>query len=650
MCGLTGLWFPSVGGADALQGAVERMTATIVHRGPDDSGVWLDGAQGVALGFRRLSIVDLSPQGHQPMRSVSGRYTMVFNGEVYNHPTLRRDLQVAGATFRGRSDTEVMLAAFERWGIANALRRFVGMFAVAVWDAETRTLTLARDRLGIKPLFYYSEPGYLAFGSELKTLVAGSRFERVVDRNALAAYLRHLYVPAPHTIWRGARKLLPGHLLTVRDPGVPMPQPEPYWQLDDVTRAGHLARFDGSDEEAITALDALLGEAVAMRMVADVPVGALLSGGVDSSAVVALMQASSSRPVKTYTIAFDDPAHDESAHAARVARHIGTDHTEMMVSGREALEVVPRLPEMFDEPHADPSQIPTYLVCALARREVTVALTGDGGDELFGGYNRYVYASRMLPRLRWLPRPARRLGAAGIGALAPEQWDKLYGVGASILPARLRHRFPGEKLHKTGRLLEVDGDEDRYRSLLSSWQSPTAIAPGTSEPQDGVGRAFQQGGPLELLDRMMLADQGMYLPDDLLAKVDRASMAVSLEARVPILDHRVAEFSWRLPGRMRIRDGEGKWILRQLLYRRVPRELVDRPKVGFSVPIEAWLRGPLREWAQQLLAPSGLARDGMLDPAPIARAWERCLAGRGGEGLKLWAVLMFQAWRERWQS
>lgn len=647
MCGLCGLWSPGMD-SDRLLAAAGRMSAQLTHRGPDDDGAWAEPDAGVALAFRRLSILDLSVHGHQPMRSRSGRYTMVFNGEIYNFVDLRRELEPLGATFRGRSDTEVLLAGFEYWGIEASIRRCVGMFAMAIWDAQTGSLSLVRDRLGIKPMFYYQEPGYLSFASELKALVAGPRFAREIDQDALAAYLRHLYVPAPHTIWRGARKLLPGHILTVADPAARSLPPVPYWSLQEVARHGLADPFSGSDGEAVDVLERLLTEAVGLRMVADVPVGALLSGGVDSSTVVALMQATSSGPVRTYSIAFDQAEHNEAAHAARVAAHLRTEHTEMMVTGREALDVVPGLPWMFDEPLADPSQIPTYLVCGLARREVTVALTGDGGDELLGGYNRYVQGARLFGRVGRLPRPVRRLASAAIHGISPATWDRVWG-GAEALVRRGPTRLAGEKLYKVGRLMSAPSAEAMYRSVVSAWDTPASLVPGAREPTDAIAAAFALRPAPSLVHQMMLADQLAYLPDDLLAKVDRASMAVSLEVRVPLLDHRVVELAWRLPERMKIRDGRGKWALRQVLYRHVPPNLVDRPKVGFSVPVEAWLRGPLRAWAEGLMASSGRASD-CLDLELVRGEWQNLQRGREPAGLRLWAALMFLAWHQRWSS
>jgi len=624
------------------------MIAPIRHRGPDDHGVWTDAAAGAALGFRRLAILDLSALGHQPMASAGGRFTLIFNGEVYNHADLRRELESAGHRFRGHSDTETMLAAYEQWGVEAATRRFVGMFAMAIWDHAERTLHLVRDRLGIKPLYVWQGDGQIAFASELKSLMALPEVERELDLDAVAAYLRFLYVPAPRSIFRGVHKLAPGHILSIRDPAKPLPPSVPYWSLAEVAREGLANPLSGSDEELIERADVLLTDAVRLRMLADVPVGALLSGGIDSSTVVALMQACTAQPVRTFTIGFPDQDYNEAAHAAAVARHLGTAHTELMLTGGELEAVVPRVPELFDEPLADPSQIPTYLVCQLARREVTVALSGDGGDEVFAGYNRYVKGTAALRAAAGLPQAAKRLVGGLIGrsdAASLNRWSK--GLGG-LLPARLRDPRLGEKAYKLRLLAQSDGAASMYRSLVSFWQTPVTLVPGASEPADAVTRAWAVLAGDADLDRMMLADQLAYLPDDLLAKVDRASMAVSLEARVPLLDHRVVEFAWRLPHRFKVRGQRGKWLLRQVLYRRVPKALMDRPKMGFSVPIDGWLRGPLREWAGDLLAGAGVRRSGALDPAGVSGAWEAFEKGRGPSGLDIWALLVFRAWEERW--
>jgi len=634
MCGFAGILTSDAQRRESLAGSVCRMIGPIAHRGPDDRGVWADPDAGIAFGFRRLAILDLSPQGHQPMWSPSRRFVAVFNGEVYNCDDLRHELEDRGFAFLGRSDTEVVLAAFELWGVPAAVERFVGMFAIAVWDVERRELSLVRDRLGKKPLYVYSEAGLVSFGSELKALVAGPSFDRTIDRAALASYFRYLYVPAPRSIFARAAKVPAGHILTISDPARPLPATRPYWSLADAARDG-LADPISSEAEAIDRLDAAVSDAVRARMVADVPVGALLSGGIDSSTVVAMMQASSRRAVSTYTIGFDSAEFDEAAQAARVAEYLGTDHTELRIDGAHAQTLIPRLPTIFDEPFADPSQLPTWFVSELARREVTVALCGDGGDELFGGYNRYVYGTRMLPAVERVPTAVRQWLAAGVDHVAV---DSLSGLGGRV----------GERVQKIGVLMTAGSVGAMYRSLLSAWQQPETIVRGVTVGPDENERVLNDDQPAALLDRMMLADQMTYLPDDLLAKVDRASMSVSLEVRAPLLDHRVVELSWRLPAALKLRGRVGKWALRQILYRRVPRALVDRPKMGFSVPIDAWLRGPLRKWAGDLIAPARLADDGLLDPAPIQQAWHDLQAGRRRTGAALWAVVMFQAWKEQW--
>ena len=648
MCGFAGILTTAGLRSDELADRVRRMIAPIVHRGPDDSGVCVDEQAGLAFGFRRLAIVDLSANGHQPMWSPSRRFVMVFNGQVYNFKELRRELEQYGYGFRGHSDTEVILAAFERWGIHEGVRRFVGMFAIAVWDAHRRELSLFRDRIGKKPLYVYSEPGLITFGSELKALLAGPSFDRSIDRAALASYFRYLYVPAPKSIFQRAIKLPPGHILTVSDPKLALPPPQPYWSLREVALTGLAKPFTGSDAEAIDELDALLADAVRCRLYADVPLGALLSGGIDSSAVVALMQEMTTQPVKTYTIGFAEEEFDEARHAARVARHLGTDHTELLLTGEGAHAVIPRLPEIFDEPLADPSQLPTFLVSQLARRHVTVALSGDGGDELFAGYNRYLYGTRVLSGVNRLPRGVRRLVAAGIGSVPQPTWDRLHRMTTALLPGVANQHLPGERMHKLGNLMRAASVGDMYRALLSAWQQPDSLLVDRGAIEDPNRRILDGGQPAHLLDRMMLADQLTYLPDDLLAKVDRASMAVSLEVRTPLLDHRVVEFSWRLAHSLKVRGSLGKWALRQVLYRRLPRHLVERPKMGFSVPIDRWLRGPLRKWAESLLSHDELGRNGLLEPAPIIGAWRELREGRRPAGSALWAVIMFQAWRARW--
>lgn len=652
MCGLAGLLSTAGFTRDELSDHAHRMIGPIAHRGPDDRGVWMDEQAGIAIGFRRLSILDLSPQGRQPMRSPSGRFRIAFNGEIYNFADLRRELESHGFILQGQSDTEVILAGFEQWGIRRAVQRFIGMFAIAVWDLQRRELTLVRDRLGKKPLYVYREPGLITFGSELKALFAGPSFDRAIDRTALASYLRYLCVPSPKTIFAHAIKLQPAHMMTVTDPDAPLPASREYWSLEQAARDGLAHPLTGSEDEAIDQLDQLLGEAVRCRLRSDVPLGALLSGGIDSSTVVALMQEASARPVKTYTIGFVEQAFDEGRHAARVAEHLGTDHSELRLVPEDVQALVPRLAGIFDEPFADPSQLPTLLVSQLARQQVTVALCGDGGDELFGGYNRYVYGAQILARVNRIPRVVRQPVGAGLGSVSAPAWDRLHHLTAARVSG-VPHEHFGERVHKLGHLLNAGSMGDMYRSLLSAWQHPESLLAGQWLADDRPGgdvteRILDGAEPAHVLDRMMLADQLMYLPDDLLAKVDRASMAMSLEVRAPLLDHRVVELSWRLPRPLKVRGAVGKWILRQVLYRRLPKHVVERPKMGFSVPIDQWLRGPLRGWAESLLFCDERRGSEWLDRTAVARTWKDLHVGRPRAGTAVWAAVMLQAWRARW--
>ncbi len=648
MCGITGFWS---GGAFAgsLGDTVLAMAAAASHRGPDDQGQWSDADAGVALGHRRLSIIDLSPEGHQPMASPGGRYQIVFNGEIYNFAQIRRevDAERPGLRFRGHSDTEVMLAAIEAWGLEPAVRRFVGMFAFALWDRAERTLHLVRDRLGIKPLFYGWAGGTFLFGSELKMLRAHPDFRAEVDRGALALLLRHNCIPAPYSIFRGIHKLMPGTILTVRTPRPgTAPETVAYWSAAEVGRRGLADPLRVGDAEATDALEALLRDAVGLRMVADVPLGAFLSGGIDSATVVSLMQAQSPRPVRTFSIGSEGDPGDEAPAARAIARHLGTDHTELYVTAQDALDVVPRLPTMYDEPFADSSQIPTFLVSRLARGSVTVSLSGDGGDELFGGYNRHVWVGKLARRTGWVPRGVRRAAAAGLAAVPPAGWDRAFQAAAPVLPHALRHRTPGYKLHKLAGILDAESAEAMYAGLVSHWKEPGKVVRGGSEPATALTRPDPRVAGMDATRRMMYLDLVTYPPDDILTKVDRASMAVSLEARVPLLDHRVVEFAWRVPPHMRMRGGESKWLLRQVLYRHVPRSMMERPKSGFGIPLGGWLRGPLREWAEALLDEGRLQREGFIDPAPVRRMWAEHLRGAASWEYHLWDVLMFQAWLE----
>ncbi len=607
-------------------------------------GAWADA--GVALAHRRLSILDLSAAGNQPMSSASGRFVVVFNGEIYNHLELRRML--GDLPWRGHSDTETLLACIEAWGIAPTLSRFTGMFAFAVWDSARRELTLARDRLGEKPLYYGWQGGSFLFGSELKALTAHPAWRGEVDRNALALFMRYGYVPLPHSIWRGVRKLLPGSCLTLsaEAPVGVLPALTFYWRARDAASAG--LRTDIDDQGAVEQLDGKLRRAVAGQMVADVPLGAFLSGGVDSSTVVALMQAQSNRPVRTFSIGFAESDYNEAVHARAVAAHLGTEHTELYVSAADALAVVPHLATMFDEPFGDSSQIPTHLVAAMARRHVTVSLSGDGGDELFGGYNRYVWGRAIWRKIGAMPRPVRGVASRGISAVSPQAWDRL----GRRLPSRLRQPALGDRLHKLAGVMDATDTDDLYRRLVSQHREPASLVIGGSEPsiwadQEAAAFAGHVRGR-DFTERMMFHDLVGYLADDILTKVDRAAMACSLETRVPMLDHRLVEFAWSLPLHMKIRDGQGKWLLRQVLYRYVPKHLIERPKQGFGIPLDSWLRGPLRDWAEALLDEPRLRGEGYLDASLVRRKWSEHLSGRRNWQHWLWNVLMFQAWQERW--
>ena len=649
MCGLAGiLGPPGAAGDDTLRATALRMADTLRHRGPDDGGAWSDAAAGVALGFRRLAIVDLSPEGRQPMASASGRYVLAFNGEIYNHRELRRELEAAGSgPFRGHSDTEVMLSAFGHWGLAGAVGRFVGMFAFALWDRDERALHLGRDRMGEKPLFYGRAGSAFLFGSELKALRAHPDFRAGVDRDALALYLRLGYVPAPYSIYQGIRKLPPGTTLTIAAGAGDEPGPVPYWSARRAAEAGAARPFEGTEADAADELERLLRDAVGRQMVADVPLGAFLSGGIDSSTVVALMQSQSPRPVRTFTIGFHEAGYDEAGHARAMARHLGTDHTELYVAPAEARAVIPDLPTLFDEPLADSSAIPTSLVSRLARRDVTVSLSGDGGDELFAGYDWYPRVARLWGRVGAVPRPIRRAAAGALGCLSARAWDRPLGLLRPILPGDLARRATGDRVHALAELIgRPRGPEDVHALARSLWPG-TRIVPGAVEPTTALtdrSAWADLGG--DAASRASYLDQVTYLPDDILAKVDRASMGASLESRAPFLDHRIVEFAWRVPMAWKVREGRGKWLLRQVLTRHVPPALVERPKMGFSVPIGAWLRGPLRDWAEGLLAEDRLRADGLLDPVPIRRRWREHLDGRRDWQDHLWAILMYRSWAE----
>lgn len=645
MCGFLGYLTTGPWARDEIAPTLlARMANTIVHRGPDSAGYWYDTSNGIGLGHRRLSIVDLSPAGAQPMQSLCGRYVLAFNGEVYNHWDLRKVL--GNLPWCGNSDSESLLAGFSIWGISATLARCIGMFAIAVWDRQERTLTLARDRLGEKPLYYgwqgQGENCCFLFGSDLAALKVHPAFAAEINRDALALYMRHNAIPAPHSIYQGINKLSPGCFLTV-SLGSREPKVVPYWSLPHVAEHGAAHPFAGTDTEAVDALETLLMDAVRQQMVADVPLGAFLSGGIDSSTVVALMQAQSSRPVKTFTIGFNEDGYNEAVHAKAVARHLGTEHTELYVTPQQALDVIPQLPTLYSEPFADSSQIPTFLVSQLARQHVTVSLTGDAGDELFGGYNRYVLTHKLWQRIGRLPLPVRRLVAAGISGFSPMAWNALLLPLQPLMPASVRQANVGDKLHKGAGVLASPSLDALYLGLVTHWQ-PDGLVLGAKEPLTHLrGKPLPLAG-LNEVQRMMALDAITYLPDDILVKVDRAAMGVSLETRVPFLDHRVVEFAWQIPQNLKLRNGMGKWALRQVLYRHVPKALIERPKMGFGVPIDSWLRGPLRGWAEDLLSESRLRQEGFFNPAPIRQKWAEHLSGQRNWQYHLWDVLMFQAW------
>ncbi len=652
MCGFTGFFGGNIVAATARTALLEAMAERIRHRGPDDGGTWCDTESPVGFGHRRLSIVDLSPAGHQPMAAASGRYVMAYNGEIYNHLDLRAELEKAGAApaWRGHSDTETLLAGFDAWGIEATVKRAVGMFAFAVWDRQLRVLTLGRDRLGEKPLYYGWQGAGAArtflFGSELKALHAHRAFERNIDRNALCLYMRHNNVPGEYSIFQGIQKLLPGHLLEVSLSNREA-RPRAYWSGVEAALRGVSEPFTGSPSEAVDALEGLLRTAIRGQMMADVPLGAFLSGGIDSSTVVALMQAQSSRPVKTFTIGFHEGIYNEAEHAKAVAEHLGTHHTSLYVTPEQALGVIPNLPTLYDEPFSDSSQIPTYLVSALARQHVTVSLSGDAGDELFSGYNRYQLTATLWNRLSSMPSGLRSAMAWVLTRPSPQRLNSL----ATSIPGASRWANIGEKIHKGAGVMAARSAAELYRGMVSQWQDPEAVVIGGREPRTLLDTAPRDLDAMSDVERMMALDMLTYLPDDILTKVDRASMGRSLESRVPFLDHRVVEFAWQLPLAYKLRQESShyttKWALRQVLYRHVPKALIERPKMGFGVPIDTWLRGPLREWAEELLDASRLRREGFFNPVPIRQKWQEHLSGQRNWQHPLWSVLMFQAWLEK---
>jgi asparagine synthase (glutamine-hydrolysing) len=651
MCGIVGGLEKNIA---LMAAAMPQMLASLRHRGPDACGEWVDEVAGVALGHVRLSILDLSEAGAQPMLSASGRYVIVFNGEIYNHLEIRAriDQTVAPVSWRGHSDTETLLAAIDCWGLEKALQQCVGMFAIGLWDKQDLTLSLARDRFGEKPLYYAWQNGSFSFASELKALRQLPAFVACVDRDALSLLLHDGYISAPYTIYKDVFKLLPGHVLCITQPDVAaqrLPASRPYWTLESAVARGIETPFSGSVQDAVSELSGRLSQAVKGQMLSDVPLGAFLSGGVDSSLIVSLMQSQSMSPVKTFAMGFADPAYDESKYAREVAKHLGTEHTEWIVSPEEALAVIPLLPKIYDEPFADVSAIPTCILSRVAREKVAVSLSGDAGDELFAGYNRYLGAAKTWNRVSKVPRRARRLLSKAVLALEPTTWDAFAYKLNHCLPKRMQYKAVGGKLHRLAKAAQAQNPSEFYEYLTAKWRDPKSVLRQGQLPAARGTQFFVQDETLSL-EAMMLADTVQYLPDDILVKVDRASMAVSLETRVPMLDHRLVEFAWSLPMSMKVHGGTGKWILKEVLNQYVPKALIDRPKMGFDVPIDRWLRGPLRDWAESLLDERVLEQQGFFDAKLVRTLWAAHVSGKKSHHHELWPILMFQAWHNEWMQ
>lgn len=648
MCGIVGfLGGENYSGAGGVQNILKNMSNAIVSRGPDDCGLWSDNTS-VGLAHRRLSILDLSPAGHQPMHSFSERFVMVYNGEIYNHLDLRNELKESGRNieWKGHSDTETLLSGFAIWGIKQTINRCVGMFAFAVWDKYKKQLTLGRDRIGEKPLYFGwqgsgSSSSFL-FSSELKSLKYHPAFSGDINRDALSLLMRHNYIPAPHSIYQGIHKLLPGYLMTVSIKNK-KPIYYQYWSLAQKASTQINNPFTGTDEEAKNMLEEMIASAVKKQMISDVPLGAFLSGGVDSSIIVALMQSQSSKPIKTFSIGFDEKNYNEANYAKAVANHLDTDHTELYVDSQQALNVIPKLNSLYCEPFADSSQIPTFLVSELAKKKVSVCLTGDGGDEVFGGYNRYILTSNLWNKISKIPILMRKSLSTGINSISPSGWNMALNSLQQFFPDKYKMNNIGEKLHKGSRVLASKSVDELYFGLVSNW-NPKEIIIGANEPKTILAIDNPEFENFDNIQKMMVKDTLTYLPDDIQVKVDRATMGVSLEGRAPFLDHRLIEFSWSLPLHLKIRNGTGKWLLRQVLYRHVPKSLIERPKMGFGIPIDSWLRGPLRDWAEDLLDENRLLQEGYFNPRPIRKRWEEHLSGKFNWQNELWGILIFQSW------
>jgi asparagine synthase (glutamine-hydrolysing) len=647
MCGITGYLASEASSFNGFSNSLKDMTRVLSHRGPDDEDIWTDPDSGIGLGHRRLSILDTSEMGRQPMQSASGRYRIVFNGEIYNFRELRQKLESRNIPYdapfilRGNSDTEIMLAAIEAWGLLGAIQQFVGMFAFALWDEKNRVLHLVRDRVGIKPLYYGKIHGAFVFASELKSICQFPGFAKEIDRHALSLLMRFGYIPAPHSIYRGIFKLTQGTILSMTNKGSSM-TPIPYWSLKDAAEVGMREPFCGTEIDAADQLDSLLRDAVKLRMISDVPLGAFLSGGIDSSTVVAMMQAQNSSAVKTFSIGFEDKQFDESHYAKFIAQKLETDHTELVVSPQNALDIIPRLPTLYDEPFADVSQIPTFLLSQLARQQVTVSLSGDGGDELYCGYDRYQTASSLFKSLSRIPKPLRSGIANILSQVSPKRWDRALSPVIKFLKHRWQRVKPGFLVPRFGELIKFNNRQELYLQMISHWNQPIVISDNDFIPALDIENPWSSSE--NYIEELMFLDMMTNLPDDILTKVDRASMGVGLEVRVPLLDHRVVEFAWKLPLSFKQQGKMGKSILRQVLGRYLPTELFDRPKMGFAVPIGHWLRGPLREWAEDLLDANRLRQEGYLDSQAVQRVWQDHQKGIGNWQYYLWNVLMFQAW------
>ena len=646
MCGICGFFSKS---PSSFSDSIFKMNSAISHRGPDDSGTWHDQNMGIVFGHQRLAVIDLSVSGHQPMKSSSGRYMLIYNGEIYNHLDIRKKIEKKFALkkWQGSSDTETLLEAIEVFGFEQTLKEIVGMFAFVIWDKKLRNLILARDRMGEKPLYFgwqgQGDNAVFLFGSELKALKAHPGFKGEVNRDALALLLRHNCIPAPYSIYKDIKKLLPGHFLKLNEADLRsalLPNSKQFWSLTDIAESGVKNPILKNSQSTISELDKLLRQSIKQQMVSDVPLGAFLSGGVDSSTVVALMQAQSSQPIKTFTVGFNEDGYNEAEQAKAVAKHLGTDHTEIYISAKEAMSVIPKLPSLYDEPFSDSSQIPTFLVSQLAKKNVSVSLSGDAGDELFCGYNRHQISNNIWKKISLLPAPLRKLIGTSLTSLSPQKWNKL----SKWIPGSDSFNSFGDKIHKGANVLDASSLNDLYLKLVSHWENPSDIVLNSKEPATIITDHKFEFQATESQQKMMLLDGLTYLPDDILVKVDRAAMGVSLETRIPYLDHRVVEFAWKIPQSLKVREGKSKWILREVLNQYVPKKLFERPKMGFGIPIGTWLRGPLRDWAESLLNEKRLQDEGFFNPDPIRKKWKEHLSEKKNWQYQLWDILMFQAW------